>query len=266
MRILVKVGGTLLDDAASRVSLAWQLAALATEHRVVVVHGGGKQMTRFLEERGIASRFVGGLRVSDDAVIDAACKVIAGSVNKQFVAALSAAGQPALGLSGIDGGLTRAERLRDDLGFVGRPVQSNGSLLELLLHGGYLPVVACLASDGQGTIFNVNADQMAVSCALGFAATRLLFLTDVAGVLDADGQALPSLEISRVEELVRTGVAYGGMQAKLEAAKSAIEGGVEEVTIAGGQEPDVCARVFAGAPIGTRLIQSEAKAAQQVGQ
>ncbi len=253
MKVLVKVGGTLLDEERSRTSLAWQIGALAREHRVAVVHGGGRQMTRFLEERGIASRFVGGLRVSDETVIDAACKVIAGSVNKQFVAAFSAAGQPAVGLSGVDGGLTRAEQLREELGFVGRPVASNGALLELLIHGGYLPVIACIAGDEHGTIYNVNADQMAVSCAVAFGADRLLFLTDVAGVKDANGRVLPDLEMAELEGLIQSGVAYGGMQAKLEAAKGAVEKGVSEVVIASGQELDVCARVFAGIPVGTRL-------------
>ncbi len=259
MKVLVKVGGTLLDEERSRTSLAWQIAALQSEHRLVVVHGGGRQMTRFLEERGIASRFVGGLRVSDETVIDAACKVIAGSVNKQFVAAFSAAGQPAVGLSGVDGGLTRAEQLREELGFVGRPVASNGALLELLIHGGYLPVVACIASNERGTIYNVNADQMAVSCAVAFGADRLLFLTDVAGVKDAAGQVLPNLELTELEGLIQSGVAHGGMQAKLEAAKGAVERGVTQVVIASGQELDVCARVFAGAPVGTRLMAIASK-------
>lgn len=253
MKILVKVGGTLLDEAASRNSLARQLAAVTAEHELVVVHGGGKQMTRYLEERGIESRFVDGLRVSDEAVIDAASKVIAGSVNKQFVAALTGAGRPAVGLSGIDGRLTKARRMDGNLGYVGFPVQSDGRLLRLLVDGGYLPVVACLAADENGTIYNVNADGMAASCALAFEAGKLLFLTDVTGVRDGDGSVMEHLFPAEIASLIESGVAYGGMQAKLAAAGVALAGGVKEVIIASGHEQEVCRRILQGAPLGTRL-------------
>ena len=253
MRILLKVGGTLLDKPASRAGLARQLAALTAEHKLVVVHGGGKQMTRYLEERGVESRFVNGLRVSDQAVIDAASKVIAGSVNKQFVAALTAAGQLAIGLSGVDGRLTTARRMDGDLGFVGSPVRSDGRLLRLLIDGGYLPVVACLAADENGTIYNVNADGMAVSCAVAFGAQRLLFLTDVAGVHDREGRVLEHLVPADIMSLIESGVARGGMQAKLTAGAAAVAAGVTEIIIASGHEPEVCRRVFEGEPLGTRL-------------
>ncbi len=253
MRVLVKLGGTLLDEPASRNSLARQLAAVTREHEFTVVHGGGKQMTRYLAQRGIESRFVNGLRVSDEAVIDAASKVIAGSVNKQFVAALTAAGRLALGLSGIDGRLTTAVRMDGDLGFVGSPVRSNGRLLRLLIDGGYLPVVACLAADENGTIYNVNADAMAVSCALAFEAEKLLFLTDVIGVRDGEGRAVDYLLSEKIADLIESGVAHGGMQAKLEAAQAALAGGVKEVIIASGHEPEACRRILQGEQLGTKL-------------
>ena len=256
MRLLVKVGGTLLDEPSTRSAIARELAHVARQHELTLVHGGGKQMTRFLEERGIQSRFINGLRVSDDAVIDAASKVIAGSVNTQFVSALIAAGQPALGLSGVDGALTLATQLDPDLGFVGRPLRSDGRLLEYLLRGGYLPVVACIAGDRDGTVYNVNADQMAVSCALAFHAETLIFLTDVPGVRDAAGNVLPSLTDVAAQELIRSGVASGGMQAKLEAALAALHGGVKAVVVAPGQEPGVCLRLVSGDSFGTRLTLS----------
>lgn len=249
----MKLGGTLLDEPASRNSLARQLAAVTAEHELAVVHGGGKQMTRYLAERAIESRFVGGLRVSDEAVIDAASKVIAGTVNKQFVAALTAAGRLALGLSGIDGRLTTARRMDGDLGFVGSPVRSDGRLLRLLVDSGYLPVVACLAADENGTIYNVNADRMAASCASAFEAEKLLFLTDVTGVRDSEGRVLADLLSAEIAGLIESGVAYGGMQAKLEAAGAALAGGVEEVIIASGHEPEVLRRVLQGGQLGTRL-------------
>jgi acetylglutamate kinase len=253
MKVLIKLGGTLLDDPTKRANIAGQLATAARAVELVVVHGGGKQVTQFLAERGIESRFVGGLRVSNSAVIDAVSKVIAGSVNKQLVAALAAVGQRAVGLSGVDGSLTSASPLHPDLEFVGKPETTDPALFHLLLRSGYLPVVACIAGDRRGNIYNVNADQMAVSCALGWQADRLLFLTDVAGVKDKDGQVLSKLTPSGVRHLVSTGIAHGGMQAKLEAALRSLEGGLPEVIIAPGNQGDVCQRLLAQENLGTRL-------------
>ncbi len=253
MKVLIKVGGTLLDDASTRQAIARQLAAVAELHDVLVVHGGGKQVTRFLEERGVQSRFVGGLRVSDEAVIQAVTQVIAGSVNKQFVATVIAAGKSAVGLSGIDGPLTTAVQLHPDLGFVGKPTQTNRGLLDLLVNAGYLPVIACVAGDSHGNIFNVNADQMAVSCATGWQADKLLFLTDVPGVKNQEGEILPHLTPAAISALIHSGIAHGGMQAKLEAAVKALEGGLGEVDIALGREADVCRRLLSGENIGSRV-------------
>jgi len=253
MRVLIKAGGILLDEPGSRNAIARQLAAVACEHELVVVHGGGKQVTRFLEERGIQSRFSGGLRVSDAAVIDAVTKVIAGTVNKQFVAAIIAAGQSAVGLSGVDGSLTKASALRPELGFVGKPEHSDGHLLDLLVNAGYVPVVACIAGDREGNIYNVNADQMAVSCAAGWRAEKLIFLTDVSGVKNARGEVLPQLAPAEMRSLIDSGVAHGGMQAKLEASASALDAGLHEVIIAPGQDPDICARILRGEAVGTRF-------------
>ena len=261
MKLLLKVGGTLLDDAATRKSMAEQFALAAREHQLVIVHGGGKQMTRYLDERGISSRFVNGLRVSDEAVIDAASKVIAGSINKQFVAALIAAGQIAVGLSGVDGRITDAVLKDPTLGFVGLPAHSDGTLLRLLVTHGYLPVVACIAGDENGTIYNVNADQMAVSCAVGFGADKLVFLTDVPGVRDAAGNVLKHLALPDISSLIESGVAHGGMQAKLEAAAYALESGVQEIMIAPGLQPGVLAALLNNRNVGTKLLPPAAATA-----
>ena len=133
----------------------------------VVVHGGGKQMTRYLADRGVESRFVNGLRVTTPEVLDAVLKVLAGTVNQELVAALVACGAPAVGLSGMDALLTEARPISDELGLVGKPVRSDPRLLRALIELKYLPVVACVAGDRQGNFFNVNADQMAVSVACG---------------------------------------------------------------------------------------------------
>lgn len=246
MKVLIKLGGTLLEEPAVRNDLARQLAEVRRQHQLAVVHGGGKQVTRFLDDRGVKSRFVGGLRVSDEDVIDAVTKVIAGTVNKQLVMALVAQNARAVGLSGVDGPLTLATQLNPDLGFVGRPQQTDGRLLHLLLDGGYLPVIACIAGDERGNVYNVNADQMAVSCATGLGAERLLFLTDVPGVKGASGEVLPLLTTRDCQALIAAGVAQGGMQAKLESAQAALETGVSEVWIASGRDPEICLRLLAG--------------------
>ena len=254
MKVLIKLGGTLLDEPQSRASLARQIAgALDRGAAVVVVHGGGKQMTRFLAERGVESRFVDGLRVTTPEVLDAVLKVFAGSVNHQLVAEFIAAGVDAVGLTGIDARLTEAEQLRPELGAVGMPVRSNPAVLHTLIAGGFLPVVACVAGDRAGNIYNVNADQMAVACAASFGADRLLFLTDVDGVRGAGGSILKSLTPAACQELITAGVATGGMQAKLNSACQAIQQGVPEVVIAPGAAPDVVARLLDGEPLGTRL-------------
>jgi acetylglutamate kinase len=262
LKVLIKLGGTLLDDSAKRHDIARQLAALAKQVELVVVHGGGKQVTRFLEERGVESRFAGGLRISDETVIDAVSKVIAGSVNKQLVSAMNAAGQLAVGLSGVDGLLTRAEPLDlERLRFVGKPAATDGKLFRLLRSGGYVPVVACIAGDQNGNIYNVNADQMAVSCALGWPADKLLFLTDVPGVKGQDGQVITHLFPSDVLDLVAAGIARGGMHAKLEAAVWALNGELSEVVIASGQEREICSRLLNGESLGTRLTLAKREGA-----
>ncbi len=143
MRLLIKLGGTLLDTRESRARLASEITALLADHpETVVVHGGGKQMTRFLEERGVPSRFVNGLRVTTPDVVDAVLKVFAGSVNHELVASLVAAGAKPVGLTGIDACLTEAEQWSPELGAVGRPVRSNPELLNVLTAAQFLPVVA----------------------------------------------------------------------------------------------------------------------------
>ncbi len=259
MRLLVKLGGTLLDSADSRAALATQVAgARAAGHEVVVVHGGGRQMTRFLTERGVESRFVNGLRVTTAQTLDAVLKVLAGTVNHELVAALNRAGAPAVGLSGIDSFLVEAEQMDPTLGAVGRVTKANPGLLDLLSANGYLPVVACVAGDRQGCIYNVNADQMAVACASAIGAAQLIFLTDVDGVMDGDRQIRHLLTADESQRLIALRVATGGMEAKLNAALSALRAGVGQVHIAPGAAPSALARIVAGDSIGTRLVLSEA--------
>jgi len=261
VKLLVKLGGTLLDADSTRARLARQIAAIARAvppaTEMVVVHGGGQQMTRYLAARGIESRFVNGLRVTTPEVLDAVVKVVAGSVNRQLVAALNRAGARAVGISGIDGGLVEAEQMDPALGSVGRVTRADPALLDALLAGGFLPVVACVAGDREGRLYNVNADQMAVACAVAFGADQLIFLTDVAGVLDAGKCLLPRLTMTRSESLIAAGIATGGMLAKLNAAHSALRQGVPQVRICAGAADGVLERILAGEEVGTRLAVEE---------
>jgi acetylglutamate kinase len=255
VKLLVKLGGTLLDAPASRDALAAQIAAVrAAGTEIVVVHGGGKQMTRYLAERGVESKFVGGLRVTGPETIDAVLKVFAGTVNHELVAALNRGGALAVGLSGIDALLAEAVQMDPALGAVGRVTRSNPLILKLLVENGFVPVVACVAGDRAGSIYNVNADQMAVACASAFGASQLVFLTDVDGVLDGDGRPRTLLSADESRRLIADGIATGGMQAKLNAALAALEGGVGQVRIAPGSAPGVLQRLIAGEEIGTRMV------------
>ena len=263
MRVLIKLGGTLLDSSETQRKLAAEIHDLVRSGtQAVVVHGGGKQMTRFLAERGIETRFVDGLRVTTQEVLDAVLNVLAGSVNRKLVAALIAAGANAVGLSGIDGLLTEAEPISRELGFVGRPVRSNPALLELLTSHHYLPVVACVAGDRQGNFYNVNADQMAVACAASFGAEKLLFLTDVDGVRGRNEGILPVLTQPECRSLIDDQIATGGMRAKLEAAMVALQSGVGEVLIAPGTSYGILQKLVSGEPAGTRLILEEQRVSQ----
>lgn len=254
MKALIKIGGTLLDSTESRQRLAAEIGR-AAEHglQAVVVHGGGKQMTRFLEERGVESRFVDGLRVTTPDVLDAVLKIFAGSVNQELVAAFVSKGVRAVGLTGMDALLTEARQMNSELGFVGKPVRSDARLLTLLIEGGYLPVVACVAGDRSGQFYNVNADQMAASVASAMQAEKLFFLTDVDGVWDKEKAIYPSITIDKCKKLIEQGIANAGMRAKLEAAMEGLQSGVSEVVIAPGGLPGILDRLLSGNPIGTRL-------------
>jgi acetylglutamate kinase len=262
VKLLVKLGGTLLDAPGSRHALAAQIAdAHAAGHQITIVHGGGKQMTRFLAERGIESTFVNGLRVTSPETIDAVLKVFAGSVNHELVAALNRAGALAVGLTGIDALLAEAEQMDPALGAVGRVVKSNAAVLDTLVQGGFLPVVACVAGDRNGNIYNVNADQMAVACAAAFGAEQLVFLTDVPGVMDASKTVRAVLTAADSRRLIADGVATGGMQAKLNAALAALDGGVGTVRIAPGAADQILPRILGGEQAGTRIVPAEGSAA-----
>lgn len=254
MKLLVKIGGTLIDTSERRLAIARKLAAITGRHQTVVVHGGGKQLSHYLKEHGIESEFRGGLRVTPPPILDAVIRTLAGVVNHRLVAALQECGVQAVGLSGIDAGIAHARQLSPALGAVGEVETTDPALLELLSSHGYLPTVACIAGGRQSGIFNVNADQMAVAVAGAFKAEQLIFLTDVEGVLDGDKRRIIRLSSQEALTLIETGVAHGGMEAKLRSAMKGIAQGVSQVRIVPGGEPDVLQRLLDGQELGTTLV------------
>jgi acetylglutamate kinase len=239
MRIVIKFAGALLEDDATVRALARQVASLAQEgHEILVVHGGGRLFTATLNRMAIESKFVGGLRVTDRETRDVAVMVFAGLLNKKLVAAISAEGQPAIGVSAADSQCFVAEpmvhnEVQGSLGFVGYLTALNAQLIESFWREGLLPVAPCLGIGTDNELYNINADHMAAACAEYLGADQLIYLTDVAGVLDGE-RVLAAVTCEEIERLVQCHVVSGGMVLKLEAAKRAIEGGVREVRIVGG--------------------------------
>ena len=244
MRIVIKFAGALLEDDATVRELARQVAALAQEgHEILVVHGGGKLFTATLKRMAIESKFVGGLRVTDRETRDAAIMVFAGLLNKKVAAAISAEGQPAVGISAADSRCFLAEpmvhnEVEGGLGFVGYLTGLNLPFIESLWREGLVPVAPCLGIGSDNELYNINADHMAAACAEFLSADQLIYLTDVAGVLDGE-KVLSAVSCHEIDRLVQFRVVSGGMVLKLEAAKRAIEGGVRQVRIVGGTAPKV---------------------------
>ena len=270
MKIVIKFAGALLEDQASVQSLAAQVAALAKQgHEILVVHGGGRIFTATLKRLGIESKFVAGLRVTDRETRDVAVMVFAGLLNKQLAAAISAAGQPAVGISAADAQAFSAEPLvhnnvEGGLGYVGYLTGVNSKLLDSFWNEGIVPVAACLGIGADGELYNINADHMAAACAEYVQADQLIYLTDVQGVLDGE-RILSGIACDEIGNLVQRKIVSGGMVLKLEAAKRALEGGVRGVHIVGGTIPDgllAAVRaadaklpVAAGAIPGTRVVR-----------
>ncbi len=235
MIIVVKVGGAALEDGPTLRKCARAIAELAQDgHRVVVVHGGGSALTRMLKRLGMQSEFIGGLRVTDAETRDVALMVLGGIVNKKVVAAIQSAGMPAVGFCGGDGMTFRARRKHirgNDLGFVGEICFAEPCWIEALWQQGGIPVMASLALGADGEYYNVNADEMAASCAAACHADTLIFLTDVPGVKDASGSVMPWLTTKQAADLAAESVISGGMLPKLQACGLALKQGVGRVRI-----------------------------------
>jgi acetylglutamate kinase len=231
--VVVKLGGRAQGDPA----LPGTLAARARDAhgRLVIVHGGGDQVSQWQRLRGDEPVFVGGRRVTQPKDLELVRMVLSGSVNKTLVGALRVAGLAAVGLSGEDGALLRARPVDPDrFGRVGAPAAVDVRLLETLLAGGWCPVLSPVAAStdlADGEALNVNGDDAAAAIAVALGAAELFFLADVPAVLDAAGAPIPVIPREGIATAIADGVATGGMAAKLEAARAALDGGVPLVRI-----------------------------------
>ncbi len=252
--IVVKIGGATLGSHDTTIG---DVVTLQRQGRLlVIVHGGGKIITEWLDKQDIPSRFVRGERVTDRPTLQVVIAVLAGLVNKQIVAAINDRGGQAIGISGVDGGLIQAKVKDEELGYVGSVVAVNKASLQMMLDSGYIPVVAPISlnsadKSGQGPpVVNINADDVAGEIAAAIGAGQLIFLTDVVGISDQSGQLLPRLLPDEAKALVDSGTASGGMIPKIRACLRALT--VAKTTrIIDGRQPHALLRELEGESSGT---------------
>jgi len=266
--VVVKYGGHAMGDTMLGARVARDVVMLKQIGvNVVVVHGGGPQIGQMLERLKIKSSFIDGLRVTDKETVEIVEMVLAGSINKEIVGLIHAAGGLAIGLSGKDGGLIRAKKLertkRDpesnieqvlDLGFVGEPTQINTSVLDLLTRSDIIPVVAPIGLGAEGETYNINADTSAGAIAGAMKASRLLMLTDTAGVMDQDKKVMPEISVDQARAMIADGTIYGGMIPKIETCLDAVEQGVEAAVILDGRKAHaILVELFISSGAGTLI-------------
>lgn len=255
--VVVKIGGSTLGSHDTTLEDVVTLHKQGTP--IVVVHGGGKVITQWMERQGSVPRFVRGLRVTDPQSLEVVVAVLTGLVNKQLVASVLALGGRAIGLSGVDGALLEARVADPELGLVGQVVKVNPQPILDALKAGYIPVIApvglqCLEDLSQaGGILNINGDTAAGEIAHALQARDLVFLTDVEGVMDSTGRVVPRLTRRQAQIFLRSGVAKGGMIPKLEACVRAVER-VPTAEIIDGRKPRALLNLLAGEFTGTRVV------------
>lgn len=256
---VVKLGGALLDDSAALAATIDSICALhaARPGSVIVVHGGGSSVDRHLARLGMPTEKRDGIRLTPPDQMIEISAVLSGRVNATIVAELLARGSSAVGLSLADGFLTSSittTRYPFNPGRVGEVVGGDAKLVQTLLHAGFLPIISSVAVDAGGDLLNVNADDAAAAIARIVGATRLIFLTDVSGVLDQDGALIPQINATEVATLIEQGVIYGGMIPKINnALATATETGIC-VVIAGWRDKNILARLAEGESVGSTIL------------
>ncbi|MBN9561117.1 MAG: acetylglutamate kinase [Alphaproteobacteria bacterium] len=266
--VVVKYGGHAMGEEAMAEQFGADIALLKQVGiNPVVVHGGGPQINLMLKRLAIQSTFIDGLRVTDAAMVEVVEMVLAGTVNKYVAGLITRAGALAVGVSGKDGAMIRARKLRRtkvdpgsniervlDLGFVGEPEQVDVRVIHALTGAGLIPVIAPVGVDASGQTYNINADTVAGAVAAALGATRLLMLTDVAGVLDEAKALIPELTVAEVEKGIASGMISGGMIPKVETCAEAVRAGVKGAVILDGRLPHVCLlELFTETGIGTLI-------------
>jgi acetylglutamate kinase len=231
---VVKFGGSLMQDARARRGFLAEAARLSKKIGLVLVHGGGPDINAALEKQGITAKFVKGRRVTDDATMDVVESVLSGRVNKSLAGELNFLGARAAGLSGRDGALLLTKPVKG-LGRVGAPHKVNPLILKTLLVAGFLPVLSSVGFNARHGAANVNADEAASAVAVALKARKLIYLTDVAGVLDAAQKTIPVIRAGGLQKLIDGGVITGGMIPKVLSCAAALKAGVGEIDIIDGR-------------------------------
>lgn len=266
--VVVKFGGNAMVDPKLHESFARDIVLMKlVGMNPVVVHGGGPQIGSLLEKLGIETRFVDGMRVTDTETMDVVEMVLGGSVNKEIVSSINRNGGKAIGVSGKDGHLIRAERISVerhspelnateiiDIGQVGAVRQIDRAMLDLILDSNFIPVIAPIGADDEGNTYNINADLVAGKLAQVLQAEKLMLLTNVAGLMDAEGSVLTGLSAGRVDELITEGTVKGGMLPKISCALEAVKSGVASAHIVDGRVPHaVLLEIFTDEGMGTKI-------------
>ncbi len=263
--VVVKYGGNAMINEELKNSVMEDIILLKyIGLRPIVVHGGGPDISKALNERGVKSQFVNGLRVTDDITMETAQQVLIGKTNKEIVSLLNIKGGRAVGISGIDGGFIECEKQytevdgeKVDIGYVGDIVKISHALIDLLASDQYIPVIAPIGTDSEGNSYNINADTVAAAVAASVEAEKLILLTDVEGVKDNSGEVIYEVHKNEIMEMIDDGTISGGMIPKVLGCLEAIDGGVTGVHIIDGRVPHcLLLEIFTKTGIGT-LIKSD---------
>lgn len=265
---VVKFGGNAMVDDTLKASFARDIVLMKLVGiNLIVVHGGGPQIGKLLEDLKIESRFVEGMRVTDSATMDVVEMVLGGTVNKEIVSLLNQNGGQAIGVTGKDGNLIRARKMTVtrkgpeldapeiiDIGHVGEVSAINVDMLKMLADSNFIPVVAPIGVGSDGQSYNINADLVAGKIAEVTQAEKLMLLTNVAGLQDKSGEVLTGLTTAKVDELIADGTIYGGMLPKIQCALSAVKSGVKSAHIIDGRVPHACLlEIFSDTGVGTLI-------------
>lgn len=256
--MVIKYGGKAMIDNELQQSVVKDIALLSLVGiRVILVHGGGPQINEYLEMLGIETSFIDGLRVTDEKTMEVVRMVLTGKINKELVVLLKKQGISAIGLSGEDGGLLEAKRLSKKFGYVGSVSSVRTDIIQSLLENGFLPVIATTAIGKEGESLNVNADDAAAKIASAIKAEKIIFLTDVDGVI-VDGALASRLAYEEVVDLIKAGKVEGGMKPKLQACLESLSKGVKYAHILNGTiQHSLILELFTDSGVGTMITGSD---------